>query len=109
MVSVRTKLRKYCIKQGSTAEQRVHSSGRALALRDAAALTTQLAGWLKKRSGLRWKPDVATQRLSRPDRYSGRSSRSSISGKRATFTVANQPAVRLPTASECIATLERKT
>ena len=94
------------------AVQRVLSGGKkSSALRDAAALSTQLAAGLEKiglamksrtwrregRAGLGpLQRQVLTLLRSKPDQ------RATVS------TVANELAVRLPTASEVIATLERK-
>ena len=94
------------------AEQRVLNSGKkSSVLRDAAALTTQLAAGLEKiglamksrtwrregRAGLGpLQRQVLTLLRSKPDQ------RATVS------TVANELVVRLPTASEVIATLERK-
>jgi DNA-binding MarR family transcriptional regulator len=94
------------------AEQRVRNSGKKLSMsQDTAALTTQLAAGLEKiglamksrtwrregRAGLGpLQRQVLTLLRSKPDQ------RATIS------TVANELVVRLPTASEVIATLERK-
>jgi DNA-binding MarR family transcriptional regulator len=94
------------------AEQRVLNSGKkSSVLRDAAALTTQLAAGLEK---------IGLAMKSRTWRREGRAGLGPLQrqvltllrskpGQRATVsTVANELVVRLPTASEVIATLERK-
>jgi len=94
------------------AEQRVLSSGKKLSvLQDTAALTTQLAAGLEK---------IGLAMKSRTWRREGRAGLGPLQrqvltllrskpGQRAQVsTVANELAVRLPTASEVIATLERK-
>ena len=96
----------------SMAEQRVLSSGKkSSVLQDAAALTTQLAAGLEK---------IGLAMKSRTWRREGRAGLGPLQrqvltllrskpGQRAQVsTVANELAVRLPTASEVIATLERK-
>ena len=94
------------------AEQRVLSSGKkSPVLQDTAALTTQLAAGLEK---------IGLAMKSRTWRREGRAGLGPLQrqvltllrskpGQRAQVsTVANELAVRLPTASEVIATLERK-
>jgi DNA-binding MarR family transcriptional regulator len=94
------------------AGQRVSNSGKkSSALRDAAALTTQLAAGLEK---------IGLAMKSRTWRREGRAGLGPLQrqvltllrskpGQRATVSaVANELVVRLPTASEVIATLERK-
>ena len=94
------------------AEQRVLSSGKKLSvLQDTATLTTQLAAGLEK---------IGLAMKSRTWRREGRAGLGPLQrqvltllrskpGQRAQIsTVANELAVRLPTASEVIATLERK-
>jgi DNA-binding MarR family transcriptional regulator len=94
------------------AEQRVLKGGKkASVLQDAAALTTQLASGLEK---------IGLAMKSRTWRREGRAGLGPLQrqvltllrskpGQRAQVTtVANELAVRLPTASEVIATLERK-
>jgi len=94
------------------AEQRVLSSGKkSSVLQDTAALTTQLAAGLEK---------IGLAMKSRTWRREGRAGLGPLQrqvltllrskpGQRAQVsTVANELAVRLPTASEVIATLERK-
>ena len=94
------------------AEPRVLRSGKkSLVLQDAAALTTQLAAGLEK---------IGLAMKSRTWRREGRAGLGPLQrqvltllrskpGQRATVsTVANELVVRLPTASEVIATLERK-
>src|SRR5437899_11206167 len=94
------------------AEQRVLSNGKkSSVLQDAAALTTQLAAGLEK---------IGLAMKSRTWRREGRAGLGPLQRQvlmllqskpeqRATVsTVANELSVRLPTASEVIATLERK-
>ena len=94
------------------AQPRVRNSGKnSSALRDAAALTTQLAAGLEK---------IGLAMKSRTWRREGRAGLGPLQrqvlsllrskpGQRATVSaVANELVVRLPTASEVIATLERK-
>jgi len=112
--SVRTTLTKYLYLRRSSygLKQRVLSNGKkSSVLQDAAALTTQLAAGLEK-IGLAMKSRT-WRREGRAGlaRYSGKSSRffgPSLGQRAQVSTVANELAVRLPTASEVIATLERK-